>query len=80
LAALGLSAMAPAQSNADEGFRVYIGPADQRPYYYREDYPRYRYHRHPDEYRWQRWHDPIIATTMIGITIGTTIGIDEPIG
>ena len=36
-------ALAPTASKADEGFRVYIGPADQRPYYYREDYPRYRY-------------------------------------
>jgi hypothetical protein len=24
--------------------------------------------------------DPIIGTTTIGITIGTTIGIDEPLG
>jgi hypothetical protein len=58
LAALGLFALAPTQSRADDGFRVYIGPAYQqeRPYYYREDYPRYRYYRHSDEYRWQRWH------------------------
>jgi hypothetical protein len=56
LAALGLVALAPAGSKADEGFRVYIGPADQRPYYDHEDYPRYRYYRHPDEYRWHRWH------------------------
>ena len=56
LAALGLAALAPTQSRADEGFRVYIGPPDQRPYYYREDYPRYRYYRHPDEYRLHRWH------------------------
>jgi hypothetical protein len=56
LAGLSLVAMAPAQSKADEGFRVYIGPADQRPYYYREDYPRYRYYRYPNEYRWHRWH------------------------
>jgi hypothetical protein len=58
LAALGLIALAPTQSRADDGFRVYIGPAYQqdRPYYYREDYPRYRYYRHQDEYRGQRWH------------------------
>jgi hypothetical protein len=58
LAALGLAVLAPAESKADDGFRVYIGPAYQqeRPYYYREDYPRYRYYRHPDEYRWHRYH------------------------
>jgi hypothetical protein len=55
LAALGLVAFAPTGSKADEGVRVYIGPADQRPYYYREDYRRYHY-RHPEEYRWRRWH------------------------
>jgi hypothetical protein len=57
LAALGLVALAPAESKADDGFRVYIGPAYQqeRPYY-REDYPRYRYYRQPEEYRWRRWH------------------------
>jgi hypothetical protein len=31
--------------------------------YYREDYPHYRYYRHPDEYRWHRsyhryYYDP----------------------
>lgn len=56
LAAVGLVASVSTQSKADEGFRVYIGPADQRPYYYREDYPGYRHYRHPDEYRWRRWH------------------------
>ena len=56
LAALGLAAFAPTGLQAEEGFRVYIGPADQRPYYYGEDYPRYRYYRHADEYRWRRWH------------------------
>jgi hypothetical protein len=40
LAGLGLVALAPTGSKADESFRVYIGPADQRPYYDREDYPR----------------------------------------
>jgi len=50
LAALGLVALAPAVSKADEGFRIYIGPD------HREDYPRYRYYRHPDEYRWHRWN------------------------
>jgi hypothetical protein len=54
LAGLGLVALAPTGSKADEGFRVYTGPADQRPYY-REDYPRYRYY-HPEEYQWRRWH------------------------
>ena len=63
LAALGLVALMPTGSKADDGFRVYIGPADQRPYYYREDYPRYRYYRHPEEYRWHRsyhryYYDP----------------------
>jgi hypothetical protein len=57
LAALGLVALAPTESKADEGFRVYIGPAYPDGYYYREYYyPRYRYYRHPDEYRWRRWH------------------------
>jgi len=56
LAALGLVTLAPSDSKADEGFRVYIGPADQRPYYYSEDYPRYRYYRQPEEYRLHRWH------------------------
>jgi hypothetical protein len=82
LAALGLSDMAPAQSSADEGFRVYIGPAYQqeRPYYYREDYPRYRYYRHQMSIGGSGGTDTIIAATTIGITIGTTIGIDEPLG
>jgi hypothetical protein len=58
LASLGLIAGAPTQSRADEGFRVYIGPAYQqeRPYYYYREEPRYRYYRHADEYRWHRWH------------------------
>jgi hypothetical protein len=56
LAALGLVVLAPIQSKAEDGFRVFIGPADQRPYYYREDYPRYRYYGHPHEYQWHRWH------------------------
>jgi hypothetical protein len=56
LAALWLVTLAPSDSKADEGFRVYIGPADQRPYYYSEDYPRYRYYRQPEEYRLHRWH------------------------
>ena len=55
LAALGLMALAPTQSKADDGFRVYVNPGYQqdRPYYY-GDY-RYRYYRHADEYRWP-WH------------------------
>jgi hypothetical protein len=55
LAVLGLIALAPAESKADDGFRIYISPHSQyRPYYYGGD--RYRYHHHADEYRWQRWH------------------------
>ena len=55
LAALGLIALAPTESKADDGFRVYVNPGYQqdRPYYYGDD--RYRYYRHADEYRWQRW-------------------------
>ena len=58
LVALGLIALAPSQSKADDGFRIYIGPGDQqyRPYYYGEDSWRYRRYRHADEYRWHRWH------------------------
>jgi hypothetical protein len=55
LAALALVVLAPTGSKADEGFRIYIGPGDQRPDY-REEYPRYPYYRHPQEYRWHRWH------------------------
>jgi hypothetical protein len=59
LTALGLIALAPTQSKADDGFRVYVDPGYQqyRPYYYGDD--RYRYYHHVDEYRWhqwQRWH------------------------
>ena len=56
LAALGLIALVPTGSKADDGFRVYVNPGYQqdRPYYYRDD--RYRYYHHADEYRWQRWH------------------------
>ena len=79
LVVLGLIALAPTQSKADEGFRVYIGPADQRPYYYREDYPRYRYYRHPESIGGSAGTDTIIDTT-IRITIGTTTGIDESLG
>jgi hypothetical protein len=58
LAALGLVALAPTESKADQGFSIQIGPGYQqyRPYYYGDQ--RYRYY-HPDEYRWhewQRWH------------------------
>ena len=56
LAALGLMALAPTDSKADDGFRVYVNPGYQqdRPYYY--DAYGYRHYRHADEYRWQRWH------------------------
>jgi hypothetical protein len=52
LTALGLFAVAPIQSKADDGFRIYVGPGYQqyRPYYYGEDSWRYRH------YRWHRWH------------------------
>jgi hypothetical protein len=45
LAALGLIALVPTESKADDGFRVYVSPAYQPegPYYYRDD--RYRYYR-----------------------------------
>jgi hypothetical protein len=54
LAALGLIALARTESKADDG--LYGNPGYQlyRPYYYGDD--RYRYYRHADEYRWQRWH------------------------
>jgi hypothetical protein len=59
LAALGLIALAPTESKADDGFRVYISPGypQYRPYYYGGE--RYRYYHHANEYRWhqwQRWH------------------------
>jgi hypothetical protein len=57
LAALGLFAVAPTQSKADEAFRIYVGPGyeQSRPYYYNEDW-RYRRYRRAEEYRWHRWH------------------------
>jgi hypothetical protein len=53
---VGAVALAPTESKADDGFRVYVNPGYQqdRPYYYGDD--RYRYYRHADEYRWHRWH------------------------
>jgi hypothetical protein len=56
LTALGLIALAPTDSKADDGFRIYISPGypQYRPYYYGDD--RYRHYRHADEFRWQRWH------------------------
>ena len=75
LAALGLVALSPTESKADQGFSIQIGPEYQqyRPYYYGDD--RYRYYHHPDEYRWhewQRWH----RYHHRHITIETTTGID----
>ncbi len=75
LAALGLIALAPIESKADDGFRVYVSPGYQeyRPYYYGDD--RYRYYHHADEYRWHQWRGG--TGTIIGtITIGTTTGIE----
>ena len=48
LAAVGLIALAPAESKADEGVSVYVGPTypHYRNYYYHE------YYRH----HWRRWH------------------------
>jgi hypothetical protein len=48
LTALGLMALAPTKSEADEGVRVYIGPA----------YPHYRHYYYHEYYRhhWHRWH------------------------
>ena len=76
LAALGLIALVPTKSKADDGFRVYVSPGYQPdgPYYYRDD--RYRYYRHADEYRWQRGTGTIIGTITIEIMIGTATGID----
>ena len=56
LAALGLMALAPTDSKADDGFRVYVNPGYQqdRPYYY--DAYGYRHYRYADEYRWHRYH------------------------
>ena len=71
LVALGLIALGPTESKADEGFSIYIGPGYQqyRPDYY--DSRSYRHYRHSDEYRWHR------GTCIIGtIMIGTTTGID----
>jgi hypothetical protein len=70
LTALGLVALAPTESKADDGFRVYISPG----------YPQYR----PagtapattitgDEYR---WHGIIIGTIPIETMIATTTGIE----
>jgi hypothetical protein len=55
LAALGMVALTPTESKADDGFRVYVNPGFQqvRPYYYGDD--RYRYYHHADEYRWHRY-------------------------
>jgi hypothetical protein len=78
LAALGLAALVPTQSRADEGFRVYIGPPDQKPYYYPEDYPRYRYYRHPTNIGGTAGISGIIGTTTIRIPVGTTIRVDQP--
>jgi hypothetical protein len=46
--ALGLIALTPAESKADEGVHVYIGPA----------YPHYRHYYYHEYYRhhWHRWH------------------------
>ena len=51
LTALGLVALTPTGSKADDGFRIYVNPGYQqvRPYYYGDD--RYRYYRYADEYR-----------------------------
>ena len=56
LAALWLMSLAPTESKADDGFRVYVNPGYQqdRPYYYGDD--RYRYYHHAGEYRWHRWY------------------------
>jgi hypothetical protein len=56
LAALGLMALAPTDSKADDGFRIYVNPGYQqdRPYYY--DAYGYRHYRYADEYRWHRYH------------------------
>jgi hypothetical protein len=56
LTALGLVAVTPTESKADDGLRVYVNPGYQqdRPYYDGDD--RYRHYRHADEYRWHRWH------------------------
>jgi hypothetical protein len=53
LAALGLIALAPKESKADDGFRIYVNPGyrQDRPYYYDGD----GYH-HATECRSQRWH------------------------
>jgi hypothetical protein len=55
LAALGLIALTPTESKADDGFRVYVDPGYPQygPYYYGDD--RYRYYHHADEYRWHQW-------------------------
>jgi hypothetical protein len=56
LLALGLIALGPTESRADEGFSIHIGPGYQqyRPNYY--DSRHYRHYRHSDEYRWHRYH------------------------
>jgi hypothetical protein len=66
--------VAPTESKADDGFRVYVNPGYQqdRPFYYGDD--RFRYYHHADEYR---WHRTIIGTIPIEIVIGITIGIDR---
>jgi hypothetical protein len=56
VAALGLVALAPTESKADDGFRVYVNPGyhQDRPYYYERDGS--RHYRHADEYRWHRYY------------------------
>jgi hypothetical protein len=53
LAALGLIALVPTGSKADDGLRVTLAPDTSQtdPYY-----DRYRYYRHADVYRWHRYH------------------------
>jgi hypothetical protein len=56
LAILGLFALAPSESKADQGLSVHVGPGYQQygPYYYGGDH--YRHYRYSDEYRWHRYH------------------------
>jgi len=79
LAALGLIALVPTGSKADDGFRVYVDPGYQqdRPYYYGDD--PYRYYATIDtrtNIGGTAGIGTIIGIITIEIMIATTTGID----
>ena len=79
MAALGLVALSPTESKADQGFSIQIGPGypQYRPYYYGGDH--YRYYLTRTNTGGTNGSDgtgTIIRTITIETIIGTTIGID----